>query len=80
MGKPDSKVVKISMPYSFANQFIEESRINFYDSRWLNIAFKDKMYNALYQQTSKSIKERIEEVRQELIELIKEMYERCKNE
>jgi hypothetical protein len=69
-----TKTVKITMPHTFANQFIEESRLNFNDSRWLNVAFKDKMYFALLNIQSTSVKERVEQVRDELIQLIKEMY------
>ena len=74
-----TKTVKITMPYTYANQFIEESRINFNDSRWLNLAFKDKMYSALVTVNGKSVQERIEDAKQELIQLVKEMYEVVKN-
>lgn len=41
-------VVKISMPKWYADEFIEKSKNTYGDVRWLNIMFKDKMYQALY--------------------------------
>ena len=79
VSEKSSKTIKITMPYSYANQFIEESRINFNDCRWLNIAFKDKVYQALFNLQPANIQEKLEQIRQELIDLVKEMYRGCKN-
>ena len=70
----NTRVVKITMPKSAANIFIEECRLNYNDSRWLKIKFDDMMFKALYNQQPTDIKQLIVEVREELKKTIKEMY------
>jgi hypothetical protein len=68
-------VVKISMPRTMAGKFIEECRLNFNDSRWLKIKFDNAMFTAMYQIQPEEIKKQIIAAREEMKELIKEMYE-----
>ena len=68
------KTIKVTMPRSYANLFIEECRLSFSDSRWLKIKFDDMMYKALYMAQPEDIKANIEEVRKELVELVQSMY------
>lgn len=62
-----NKVIKITMPIGYSRLFLTETKDKFGDCRWLHIAFKDSMYNALYAQKTEDIKEEISKA----IELIK---------
>ena len=75
MSDQRSKVVKITMPYSYANEFIEESRISFYDSRALHLMFKCSMYNAMYNLLQTSDKKFILDAKEEIKQYIKELYD-----
>lgn len=74
--KPKVRTFKITMPYEYANEFLAESKISFYDSRWLNVAFKDKMYQALIKIQPDDVKKEIEDIKEQMIQMIKEMYSR----
>lgn len=70
-------LVKISMPESLANRFFTESKIVFGDCRWLNIMFKDKMYNALLGKESSEVISAINSARAEIvfeIDQLKQLY------
>jgi len=69
-----TRLVKITMPRTFANRFVEECRLNYNNSRWLKVKFDSAMVSALYMSQPGDIKERINEVRDELKNLIREFY------
>lgn len=69
-----TRLVKITMPRTFANRFIEECRLNYNNSRWLKVKFDSAMISALYMTQPDEIKERINNVREEMKTLIKEFY------
>jgi len=67
-------VVKVTMPISVANEFIEETKMNYGDCRWFKIKFDDMMYHALLKNQPEEIKEEIQRVRDELISIMKSLY------
>jgi len=75
MSEQKSKVVKITMPYSYANEFIEESRLSFYDSRSFNIMFKDAMYKGYYDLLKHEDRKYVDEAKEEIKQFCKEMYQ-----
>jgi len=68
------KVVKIAMPEHYANKFIEEARLNFYDNRWSFVMFNHMMFNAMYMQQPEDIKKEIIKARDEMTEKIVQLY------
>lgn len=78
MTEQKSIVVRVSMPKNLANKFVEESRIMFSDVRWINILFKDKMYQAMYNHQPQVIKDEIINARNEICEYIKMYYNEMK--
>ena len=78
MTEQKSRMVKITMPYSYSNEFLEESRIKFGDARWLNIMFKDRMYNALYSLLNNSDRKYVDEKVDELKQYTQELYQGLK--
>lgn len=63
--------VKITMPKEYAEKFIKESDEHFYGSRFLNILYKDKMFTALMINKDPILKDKILEVRKELLLYLK---------
>lgn len=61
-----SKTVVMTMPKSYADRFLEETKTAFLDCRYMNVAFKDKMFNALYKYQGVELRAAINKALQEL--------------
>lgn len=51
-----NRTVIITMPKTYAEKFLSETKQSFLDCRYLNIMFKDKMFIALYNQQPEDVK------------------------
>lgn len=75
-------MVRISMPKSLAANFVEDARLNYYDSRWLKIAFEKAMYDKIFNNplnpVDKEVKDLILEAKNEVVELVEEYYKKNK--
>ena len=58
----------MTMPKTYADKFLQETKLTFMDCRYLNVMFKDMMFNALYNQSDEIIQAKIN---QALVELKK---------
>jgi len=70
-----TKVVKITMPITYANFFTEDCRLNYSDSYWLKVKFIDMVSSALLNQGDKDILQEFHNIRDELKKDIRGMYD-----
>jgi len=73
-----TRVVKMTMPRKQADDFIKDSLEKYGDVRWIAVMFHKQMYEALYSKQPEEVKQRIEEIRLEINDKIKEYYQNLK--
>jgi len=61
-----NRTIVMTVPKSYADKFLAETKLNFLDCRYLNLMFKDLMFTTLYNKEEKDIKDEIHRCLQEL--------------
>jgi len=67
-------IMKVSMPFNYFKYFIEDAKERYRNNYWFKIAFEEFMYAALLRKEEQPIQDRIESVREQLLDFIDEKY------